>query len=77
VNSPEPDFGAANPTLRASGAVPARDGRQQYKEIDDLRRRMVEASVDAHNRIDALLTEEQKEKVREWRRGPHWMMRAN
>jgi Spy/CpxP family protein refolding chaperone len=38
---------------------------QQYKEIEDLRRQMVDNSVDAHNRISNILTNEQREKSRE------------
>lgn len=36
----------------------------QYKAIDDLRRQMVDNSVDAHNRINGILTKEQIEKLR-------------
>jgi Spy/CpxP family protein refolding chaperone len=43
---------------------------RQYKEIDNLRLQMIEGSVDAHNRIDAVLTSEQKEKARERGWGP-------
>ena len=42
---------------------------QQYKEIEDLRRQMVDNAVDAHNRINAILTKEQREKSRESGRG--------
>jgi Spy/CpxP family protein refolding chaperone len=38
---------------------------KQYKEIEDLRRQMVDNSVDAHNRINAVLTKEQRQKSRE------------
>ena len=38
---------------------------KQYKEIEDLRRRMVDNAVDAHNRINSILTKEQREKSRE------------
>ena len=37
-----------------------------------LRRQMLEASVDAHNRVEALLTKEQKDQLRSYRRG--WML---
>jgi Spy/CpxP family protein refolding chaperone len=39
---------------------------KQYKAIEDLRRQMVENSVEAHNRINSILTKEQREKSREW-----------
>lgn len=45
----------------------------QYKKIFDLRRQMVQESVEAQNRIDAVLTEEQKERSRGY--GPGRMMR--
>ncbi len=48
--------------------------KAQYKEIEDLRLQMVDAAVDAHNQVDALLTKEQKEKARQWHHGPRWMM---
>lgn len=44
----------------------------QHKKIGELRRQMVEQSVDAHNRMEALLTKEQKERLRSY--GPGWMM---
>jgi Spy/CpxP family protein refolding chaperone len=47
---------------------------KQYKEIEDLRRRMVDNSVDAHNRINGILTKEQREKSRESGRGYGPMM---
>lgn len=50
---------------------PAAIGKQAMK-IADLRRQMLEASVDAHNRIEALLSKEQKEQLRSYRRG--WML---
>lgn len=36
----------------------------QYKKIYDLRRQLVQASLDAQNRIDAVLTKEQQERLR-------------
>jgi len=42
---------------------------KQYKVIEDLRRQMVDNSVDAHNRINNILTKEQREKSRESGRG--------
>jgi len=47
---------------------------KQYKEIEDLRRKMVDNSVDAHNRINSILTKEQREKLRESGRGYGPMM---
>jgi Spy/CpxP family protein refolding chaperone len=47
---------------------------KQYKEIEDLRRKMVDNSVDAHNRINSILTKEQREKSRESGRGYGPMM---
>jgi len=47
---------------------------KQYKEIEDLRRQMVDNSVDAHNRINGILTKEQREKSRESGRGYGPMM---
>lgn len=39
---------------------------KQYKVVEDLRRQMVDNMVDAHNRINSILTKEQREKSREW-----------
>lgn len=50
---------------------PAAIGKQAMK-IADLRRQMLEASVDSHNRVEALLTKEQRDQLRSYRRG--WMM---
>jgi len=47
---------------------------KQYKEIEDLRRQMVDNSVDAHNRINSILTKEQRERLRESGRGYGPMM---
>jgi Spy/CpxP family protein refolding chaperone len=47
---------------------------KQYKEIEELRRRMVDNSVDAHNRINSILTKEQRERLRETGRGYGPMM---
>jgi len=49
---------------------------KQYKVIEDLRRQMVDNSVDAHNRINSILTKEQREKFRDWDRGYGHMMRG-
>jgi len=50
---------------------PSAIGKQTMK-MAELRRQLVEASVDAHNRMEALLTKEQKEQLRSFRHG--WMM---
>lgn len=51
---------------------------KQYKVIEDLRRQMVDNSVDVHNRINSILTKEQREKSRDWSgRGYGPMMRGN
>jgi Spy/CpxP family protein refolding chaperone len=50
---------------------PAAIGKQAMK-IADLRRQLLEAQVDAHNRVETLLTKEQKEQLRNLRRG--WML---
>lgn len=39
---------------------------KQYKMIDDLRHKMVDNSVEAHNRINGILTKEQREKAQNW-----------
>lgn len=49
---------------------------KQYKSIEDLQRKMVDSSVDAHNRINDILTKEQREKSRESARGYSPMMRG-
>jgi Spy/CpxP family protein refolding chaperone len=48
---------------------------KQYKVIEDLRSQMVDNSVDAHNRINSILTKEQREKFRGWGHGYGPMMR--
>lgn len=62
-------------TLRALYAADKRDPAaigNQYRKISELRRQMVEQSVDAHNRMEAILTKEQKVRLRSY--GPGWMM---
>lgn len=62
-------------TLQGLYAADKRDPAaigNQYKKISDLRRQMVEQSVEAHNRMEAVLTKEQKERLRSY--GPGWMM---
>lgn len=48
---------------------------KQYKVIEDLRSQMVDNSVDAHNRINSILTKERREKFRGWYHGYGSMMR--
>jgi len=57
--------------LQAEKRDPSAIGKQTMK-MAELRRQLVEASVDAHNRMEALLTKEQKEQLRSFRHG--WMM---
>jgi len=47
---------------------------RQFKELEDMRRQMVESSVDMHNRINEILTKEQREQTRGWGRGYGPMM---
>jgi len=50
---------------------PTAIGKQSMK-LADLRRQLLEASIESHNRIEALLSKEQKDQLRSYRRG--WMM---
>lgn len=62
-------------TLRGLYAADKRDPAaigNQYRKISELRRQMVEQSVDAHNRMEDVLTKEQKGRLRSY--GPGWMM---
>lgn len=62
-------------TLRGLYTADKRDPAaigNQYKKISDLRRQMVELSVDADNRMEAVLTKEQKGRLRSY--GSGWMM---
>lgn len=47
---------------------PAAIGKQSMK-IADLRRQLLEAQVDAHNRVEALLSQDQRNQLRGLRRG--------
>jgi Spy/CpxP family protein refolding chaperone len=49
---------------------------KQYKVIEDLRRQMVENSVEANNQVNAILSKEQREKLRERKRSYGPMMRG-
>jgi Spy/CpxP family protein refolding chaperone len=44
---------------------------EQQKKVDDLRRQMIQSHVETRNRIEAVLTPEQKKQVRQY--GPWWM----
>ncbi|MFN4351385.1 MAG: Spy/CpxP family protein refolding chaperone [Hylemonella sp.] len=57
--------------LAAEKRDPAAIGKQSMK-MADLRRQMLEASIESHNRIEAVLSKEQKDQLRSYRRG--WMM---
>lgn len=57
--------------LSAEKRDPSAIGKQAMK-IAELRRQILESSVDTQNRIEALLTKEQKDQMRNFRRG--WMM---
>lgn len=62
-------------TLRGLYAADQRDPTaigNQYRRIGDLRRQMAELSVDTSNRMEAVLTKDQKERLRSY--GPGWMM---
>lgn len=39
---------------------------KQYKVVEELRRKMVDNSVEANNKMEAVLTKEQREKLRSW-----------
>lgn len=47
---------------------PSAIGKQSMK-VADLRRQMLENMVDAHNRVEALLSKEQRDQLRSYRRG--------
>lgn len=45
---------------------------KSYKRIGEIQQKMYESAIDAHKRMDAVLTDEQRAKMRsQWRRG--WM----
>lgn len=39
-----------------------------YGKIFDLKRQMIEASIEAHNRREAILTQEQRDQLSQWNR---------
>ncbi len=57
--------------LAAEKRDPAAIGKQSMK-MADLQRQLLEASIESHNRIEALLSKEQRDQLRSYRRG--WMM---
>lgn len=57
--------------MAAEKRDPAAIGKQSMK-LADLRRQLLEASIESHNRIEALLSKEQRDQLRSYRRG--WMM---
>ena len=65
------EYAAMRGLYAADKRDPAAIGNQ-YKKISELRRQMVEQSVDAHNRMEDVLTREQKGRLRSY--GPGWMM---
>ncbi|MEE9596724.1 MAG: Spy/CpxP family protein refolding chaperone [Acidiferrobacterales bacterium] len=54
-------FAADKPDPKKIGAV--------YGNIFDLRRQMIESKIDTHNRVDAVLTKEQREQLKQMKRG--------
>jgi len=60
--------------LRDLNLAPKRDSAAidaTYKEVGQLQQKMYNASVEAHKRMEAVLTKEQQEKLRTcWRKGP-------
>jgi len=60
--------------LRDLNLAPKRDSAAidaAYKEVGQLQQKMYNVSVEAHKRMEAVLTKEQQEKLRTcWRKGP-------
>lgn len=54
-------YGADRPDSKKIGAV--------YGRMFAMQRQMIESRVDAHNRMEALLTKEQREHMQQWRQG--------
>jgi len=64
---------AEHEKLRELYDAPERDRTKidrQFRRIDQLRREMFESSVDAHDRIEAQLSESQRQRLQ--RIAPHW-----
>lgn len=60
--------------LRDAWLAPKRDRAAilaAYKRLGELRQQSVEQSLDAADRLDKVLTEQQREQLRRW--GPSWM----
>lgn len=45
---------------------------QQYKEVDNLRRQMIDQSIEARNQINGVLTDKQREKLSQSGRSGGW-----
>jgi Spy/CpxP family protein refolding chaperone len=54
-------FAADKPDAKRIGAV--------YGNIFNLRRQMIESKIDTHNRVDAVLTKEQRQELKQLKRG--------
>jgi Spy/CpxP family protein refolding chaperone len=54
-------YSTENPDSKKVGAV--------YGKIFDLRRQMIEAAIDTRNRVQGLLTQEQRAQLEQWRHG--------
>ncbi len=54
-------FAADKPDAKRIGAV--------YGNIFDLRRQIIESKIDTHNRVDGLLTKEQRQELKQLKRG--------
>lgn len=55
--------------LYSGETVDAKKVGAVYGGISKLQQQVIEAGVEAHNRVQAVLTKEQKEQLRQWRRG--------
>jgi Spy/CpxP family protein refolding chaperone len=51
--------------------VDAKAVGEQQKKVDELRRQMIQSRVETRNQIEAILTPEQKKRLRQY--GPWWM----
>lgn len=62
--------------LYAAGKADPAATDKIYNTIADLRRQAMEARIDAHSKLQALLTEEQRDQLQRWQRGmmmgPNW-----
>ena len=55
--------------LYSGETVDARKAGAVYGNISKLQQQVFEANIEAHNRVQAVLTKEQKEQLRQWSRG--------